>query len=117
MVSEKKNIMTKNMHPPRMKRSLEKIKEQLRRKLPEIQRAYGVVSIEVFGSWVRGEQTLQSDLDILVEFDVSKKISLFDFVTLEQELSYYLGIPVDLVEKNSVKPALRQRILNEAVPL
>jgi len=100
-----------------MKRSLEGVKEHLRRKLPDIQRAYGVVSIEVFGSWVRGEQTVRSDLDILVEFDPSRKVSLFDFVTLEQELSDYLGIPIDLVEKSTVKPALRQRILSEAVPL
>jgi len=71
----------------------------------------------VFGSWARGEQTVLSDLDILVEFDPSRKVSLFDFVTLEQELSDYLGIPVDLVEKSAVKPALRQRILSEAVPL
>ena len=71
----------------------------------------------MFGSWARGEQTVLSDLDILVEFDPSRKVSLFDFVTLEQELSDYLGIPVDLVEKSAVKPALRQRILSEAVPL
>ena len=73
-----------------MKRSLEEVKKHLRRKLPEIQRAYGVVSIEVFGSWVRGEQTGPSDLDILVEFDSSRKVSLFDFVTLEQEC---IGLP------------------------
>ena len=70
-----------------------------------------------FGSWVRGEQTVRSDLDILIEFDQEWKISLYDLVSLELELSDYLGVPVDLVEKNTVKPALRHRILNEAIPL
>ena len=97
--------------------TLDAMKEHLREKLPELRQRYGVVSMEVFGSWVRGEQTGKSDLDILVEFDPSRKLSLFDVVSLEQELSDCLGIRIDLVEKSTIKPALRKRILHEAVSL
>lgn len=98
-------------------RSLEEIQALLRTRFPELREVYGITSVEIFGSWVRGEQTGNSDLDLLVEFNPAWKISLFDLVSLEQELSAYLGVSVDLVEKDAVKPALRQRIFREAVPL
>jgi hypothetical protein len=109
--------MKKTVPHTRRVKSLEDMKTLLRKRLPDLQRVYGITSMEIFGSWVRGEQTGRSDLDILIEFNPVQKISLFDLVSLEQELSAYLGVPIDLVEKSAVKPALRHRILNEAVPL
>ncbi|MEN6519404.1 MAG: nucleotidyltransferase family protein [Methanospirillum sp.] len=97
--------------------TLEELRMTLRALLPAIGREYGVTSIELFGSYVRGEQDGESDLDLLVEFDPERKLSLFDLAGLENELSDRLGIRVDLVEKRSIKPALRDRILHEAVPL
>lgn len=98
-------------------RTLEAIRAAIRALVPELRRDYGVTSIELFGSYVRGEQDGASDLDVLVEFDPERKLSLFDLAGLELELSDRLGIRVDLVEKRSIKPALRDRILHEAVPL
>ncbi|MEN6518185.1 MAG: nucleotidyltransferase family protein [Methanospirillum sp.] len=97
--------------------TLEELKTALRALLPSLEREYGVSSIEIFGSYVRGEQDEESDLDLLVEFDPDSELSLFDFVGLQQELSDHLGVRVDLVEKRSIKPRLRDRILHEAVPL
>jgi uncharacterized protein len=97
--------------------TLEMVRTALRPLVPELERDYGVTSIELFGSYVRGEQDGESDLDLLVEFDPERELSLFDLIGLEQELSDRLGIRVDLVEKRSIKPGLRDRILNEAVPL
>ncbi|HIH03442.1 MAG TPA: nucleotidyltransferase family protein [Methanoregulaceae archaeon] len=97
--------------------TLEELRTALRALLPAIGREYGVTSIELFGSYVRGEQDEESDLDVLVEFDPDRGLSLFDFVGLQQELSDRLGVRVDLVEKRSIKPRLRDRILREAVPL
>ncbi len=97
--------------------TLEELKTALRAFLPSLEREYGVSSIEIFGSYVRGEQDEESDLDLLVEFDPDRGLSLFDFVGLQQELSDHLGVRVDLVEKRSIKPRLRDRILHEAVPL
>ncbi len=69
----------------------------------------------VFGSYVKGEETPESDLDILIEFEEHARISLIDFVELEQYLSEILGIKVDLVEKTALKPRIGRRILEEVV--
>jgi predicted nucleotidyltransferase len=95
--------------------SLERIQHQLRDMMPDLSRNFGIRSVEIFGSFVRGEQKNTSDLDLLVEFDPSRSLSLFDLIGIEQMLSDILGVNVDLVEKIALKPALRQRILDEAV--
>ena len=66
-----------------------------------------------FGSFVRGEATKKSDVDILVEFSGRK--SLFDLSHLELELEDKLGRKVDVVTYNSLHPLLRDRILKEEV--
>ncbi len=95
-----------------MKRELENITLTLRKELPKLRPHYNVASLEVFGSFVRNEQEQNSDLDILVTF--SKATSLFKFVELEDYLSQILGITVDLVMKNSLKPNIGKIILAEA---
>jgi predicted nucleotidyltransferase len=65
----------------------------------------------VFGSYVRGDQRSDSDLDLLVEFQ--EPPSLFQFIRLENELSDALGIDVDLVMKSALKPAIGRHILEE----
>jgi predicted nucleotidyltransferase len=57
--------------------------------------------IGVFGSFARGENNKESDLDILIKF--KDKIGLLKLVQIEQELSDELGIPIDLVTENSLK--------------
>lgn len=79
--------------------------------LPQLEDRYNVKYIGLFGSYVRGEQTAESDLDILVEF--SKTPTLFQFINLENYLSDTLGIKVDLVMKDSLKPNIGKHILNE----
>lgn len=73
---------------------------------------YRVQTLEVFGSYVRGEAQKSSDLDILVTF--AEVPTLFQYVALENYLSDALGIKVDLVMKNSLKPGIGKRILEEA---
>lgn len=65
----------------------------------------------LFGSYVRGEQRKRSDLDVLVEF--VRVPGMFRFLELERELSSLLGVRVDLVEKEALKPAIGGRILQE----
>jgi hypothetical protein len=79
--------------------------------LPQLEDRYNVKYIGLFGSYVRGEQTAESDLDILVEF--SKTPTLFQFINLENYLSDTLGIKVDLIMKDSLKPNIGKYILNE----
>ena len=71
--------------------------------------------MNIFGSYLRGEQTKKSDIDILVEFyDI---IDLFEFVRLENSLSEILETKVDLVMKDTLKPLKKNGILKEAVPI
>ena len=65
----------------------------------------------VFGSYARGEQRDDSDLDILVE--LGPGIGLVGYVGLQQELSEALGLKVDLANRRTLKPRIGQRILAE----
>jgi len=95
--------------------TLDQIKNNLCRQKPALIAKYKVKEIGVFGSYVRGEQSPQSDLDILIDFE--EYPSLLEFVGIEDELSESLGIKVDLVMKSGLKPRLGQRILREVVYL
>jgi uncharacterized protein len=97
-------------------RDLARFKRILRQRLPELQARYGVKPLGVFGSYVRGGAKKSSDLDVLVEFG-DDKLSLFKFIELENYLSDLLGIKVDLVERQGLKPAIGRRIVAEVVQL
>ena len=85
----------------------------LRENLPELKEKYQIQTLEVFGSYVRAEQGQTSDLDILVTF--SELPGLFKFIELENHLSDLLGVHVDLVLREALKPAIGEQILREAV--
>ena len=97
------------------KRSLEKILEVLRQQIPMLTEHYNVETLEVFGSYVRSEQKKDSDLDVLVTF--KEDPSLLTYIAIENYLSDLLGIKVDLVMKDSLKPKIGQQILQEAIPV
>jgi hypothetical protein len=94
---------------------LQKFMKVLREQLPILAEQYNVATLEVFGSYVRQEQRKDSDLDILVTFN--KTPSLLKFIRLENYLSDTLGVKVDLVMKDSLKPAIGRNILREVVPV
>jgi uncharacterized protein len=95
--------------------SLEKILEVLRQQIPMLTERYAVETLEVFGSYVRSEQRQDSDLDILITF--KEDPSLLTYIAMENYLSDLLGIKVDLVMKDSLKPKIGQQILREAIPV
>lgn len=96
-------------------RSITRFLPILRRHLPALAKSYQVKSLGLFGSHVRDQQRVDSDLDILVEF--YQPPGLFKFVRLENYLSDLLGVRVDLVMKDALKPAIGRRILQEVVPV
>jgi uncharacterized protein len=95
--------------------ALDGILDMLRRQLPMLTEHYHVDTLEVFGSYVRSEQNNDSDLDILVTF--KEDPSLLTYIAIENYLSDLLGIKVDLVMKDSLKPRIGQQILREAIPV
>jgi len=91
------------------------IKKTLAEHKEELKQNYQVKDIGIFGSYVRGEQKKKSDIDILVEFEQSSKLSLLDFIGLENYLTEILGGKVDLVEKGTLKPRIGKHVLEEVV--
>ncbi len=89
--------------------------EILRQHLPELREKYSVNYLGIFGSYIRGEQTKDSDLDVLIQFD--KKPGLLKYIELENYLSDLLGVKVDMVMKSALKPNIGKRILNEVKTL
>ena len=75
-------------------------------------REYNPEMIGVFGSYARKDNSAQSDIDLLVEFE--EPIGL-EFVTLAEELEKLLGIRVDLVSINAIKPKMRKIIMKDIV--
>lgn len=69
--------------------------------------------VGIFGSYARGENTPESDLDILVYLDYSYRISLLDLIAVEQDISDSLGIEVDLVTAKSLHPLIHPQIEKE----
>ena len=98
-----------------MNKKIDRIIIELRENKPVLEEKYNVKNLEVFGSYVWGKQKKDSDLDVLVEF--SKTIDLFKYIELEEFMSKKLGVKVDLVMKDTLKPRIKERILNEAIPV
>jgi hypothetical protein len=81
----------------------------------KLAREYGIKSIALFGSVVRNEATPESDIDLLVEFD-GRPVGLFHLSRTQHYLETILGASkVDLVLRDSIKPALKEHILREAI--
>ncbi len=97
--------------------TLEDILKILKEHKQEIKEKYHVTELGVFGSYVRGENTEESDVDILVEFEDDAEIGLLKFLELECYLSDLLNKKVDLVQKSALKPNIGKQILREVVYL
>jgi len=80
----------------------------------EIFEQFGVQKIGIFGSVVRGENTPESDIDILVEFSPGKK-TFDNYFGLKQYLESLFGRRVDLVTTDGLHPYIRKNVLREVV--
>jgi uncharacterized protein len=89
--------------------SLEKVKQII---IPTLKQ-HDVAHAGIFGSFVHGEQTDASDVDILVEFNSEK--SLFDLVDLQLDLGEVLGRPADVVTYDSLNHLIKDIVLKEQV--
>lgn len=85
----------------------------LRKHQAEFTKQYHVKSLSLFGSVARDEAGVESDVDLLVEF--SQPIGLFGFIELQQRLEALLGVKVDLGTLRSLKPRIKDHVLQEAI--
>lgn len=93
-------------------KELKELKEIIQRHKQILEEKYKVKKIAVFGSYVRGEQTKVSDLDILVEFEEPVG---FLFIHLADFLEEILGVKVDLLTPDAIKPNRRKYIMENLV--
>lgn len=103
--------------PSSSEQGIDQVREQLRAALPELREAYAVERLYLHGSRLRGEASPESDLDILVDFqdsEAGRKVSLFDFIALKQELEDLLGMEVDLGERKALRGPAGETIEQEA---
>ena len=90
-----------------------KLSNEIREKIIEILKQYGIKRISVFGSYARGDATTESDIDLIVEFPEST--SLLDHVGMEIELSELLNKKIDILSQNGISPYIKDKILEEAI--
>lgn len=96
-------------------RDIDDLRRILRQHMPVLREHYAVESLGLFGSYVRGDADSDSDLDVLVRF--CQAPGLIRFVELENHLSDLLGLRVDLVMAEALKPNIGRRVLAEVESL
>jgi len=82
-------------------------------KIAEYFKTQPVVKAWLFGSFARGEETPESDIDLLIQFDHSTPIGLFAYARMRRELEECLHCKVDLVEEGTLRPAVAVTALKD----
>lgn len=96
-----------------------KLKESLQEKREEIlslATKHGAFNIRIFGSVARGEDTENSDIDFLIDYDLTKTSPWFPGGLL-MDLEELLGCKVDVVTEKSLHPSIKEKVLKEAIKL
>jgi predicted nucleotidyltransferase len=88
--------------------------QTLRQHERELKQA-GIVHLRLFGSVARNEASQHSDIDLLAEFDKSRRLSLVIVGSIQSRLSELLGVDVDLSSAEWMKEPVRSRVLSEAI--
>lgn len=106
-------VLSVQFYQKRIKmKTLEEIKLILVQNKPRLHKEFGLTELALFGSYSRNDQTEKSDIDILVDFD--KPVGL-EFIELAIELENLLGLKVDLVSKNGIKPRYFEYVKEELI--
>ncbi|MGB8992580.1 MAG: nucleotidyltransferase family protein [Desulfobaccales bacterium] len=95
--------------------ALNKVIQEKRQEILKIAAQHGVYNVRIFGSVARGEADEASDVDVLVEMEPNR--SLLDLGGFLADLEDLLGCKVDVVTERGLKTRIRDRVLQEAVPL
>ncbi len=95
--------------------AVSELRNILLQQLPLLKKKYHIKSLSLFGSYIRNEQTPESDLDLLISFQDPP--GLLKFIELENYLTDCLGVKVDLVIQEVLKPRIGKRILDEVIPV
>lgn len=94
--------------------SKEEIISYLKRNKQFFKEKFGVIHIGVFGSFVRGEQSAQSDIDIIIKMEKDKK-NIHNFLNFKRLLEGRLGVKIDMGLESNIKPSIKEEIENEVI--
>ncbi|MEK6906586.1 MAG: nucleotidyltransferase family protein [Nanoarchaeota archaeon] len=111
-IAEKEREADKKMLPQKIKANKEV--EKIKSKITKVLKKNKVIRAGIFGSYSRGEQKKDSDIDIAVEIN-DNDMSLLGFIALKMKLEDVLKKKVDLVEYSVIKPLIKDNILKEEV--
>lgn len=89
------------------------VPDEIKRTIIKILSGYGAVRISIFGSFARGEERPESDIDIIVRFDHPK--SLLQLIHIEEEVKNAVNRNIDLLTENSINPYLIDSIRRDEV--
>ncbi|MGB5596390.1 MAG: nucleotidyltransferase family protein [Crocosphaera sp.] len=95
---------------------LKQLLEEKRQEILRLAKKHGAFNVRIFGSVARGEETEDSDIDFLIDYDLSK-ISPWFPVGLIEDLENLLNRKVDIVTTKSLHYFIRDKIINEAIDL
>jgi predicted nucleotidyltransferase len=90
-------------------------KEEIYNKIVEFLKSKGATKVAVFGSYVRNEETPESDIDVMVDF--KNPITLLDFAGFQLDLEEQIGIKVDLVMEGGLNPLVQKYINKDLLVL
>ncbi|MDJ0662490.1 MAG: nucleotidyltransferase family protein [Crocosphaera sp.] len=96
--------------------SLKQLVEEKREEILNIAAKHGAFNVRIFGSVARGEETENSDIDFLIDYDLSKTSAWFP-VRLIRDLETILGRKVDIVTQNGLKDRYKDKVLEECIKL
>ena len=91
------------------------IDESLKQTILTILKGQPISRAAIFGSFARGEETADSDIDLLIEY--SAMHTMFDILRLENTLSEATSRKVDIVEYGAIKSTIKERILGQAITI
>ncbi len=94
-------------------KTLREIQDTFKHVRPFLYDKYKIKELGIFGSYARGEEQLNSDIDILIDY--TEAPDLFQMMELEDYLSGLIGIKVDVVTINGLRPRPKERILKETI--
>ena len=90
---------------------------EIKKKIEPVLKKYPISYAGVFGSFARGDEKSQSDLDVMIRLKPESHFSLFDLIGMERELARKIGRKVDLATEKSIGPYIRNSVFRDLKPI
>jgi len=90
---------------------------EIKRKIEPVLKKYPISYAGLFGSFARGEEKSESDIDIMIRLRENNTFSLFDLIGVERELGEKVGRKVDLATEKNIGRYIRNSVFNDLKPI